>query len=184
MVFARLYSNMIQVVIRLMTKIIIIFISLLSISCENIISDTPKQKTDYNNELDGLYKLVLINMENPDTGKMECVELWKTSSSTEFIEIKKDKLFTSNLTGGRLTTSSGLTVNFIKQGNKYIADHSDYDFGGNGYYLLSNDSLFRYTDPIGQEDQAKPFWIAVKVNYSTSLSVVKNWESYFEFDEK
>jgi len=167
-----------------MNKFIIIFISLLSISCENIISDTPKQKTDYNNELDGLYKLVLINMENPDTGKMECVELWKTSSSTEFIEIKKDKLFTSNLTGGRLTTSSGLTVNFIKQGNKYIADHSDYDFGGNGYYLLSNDSLFRYTDPIGQEDQAKPFWIAVKVNYSTSLSVVKNWESYFEFDEK
>ena len=167
-----------------MNKFIIIFISLLSISCENIISDTPKQKTDYNNELDGLYKLVLINMENPDTGKMECVELWKTSLSSEFIEIKNDKLYTSNLSGGCLTTSSGLTLNFIKKGNKYIDDQDDYDFGENGYYLLSNDSLFRYTDPIGQEDLAKPFWIAVKVNYSTSLSVVKNWESYFEFDEK
>ena len=147
-----------------MNKIIIIFISLLSISCENIINDTPKQKTNYNNELDGLYKLVLINMENPDTGKMECVELWKTSLSSEFIEIKNDKLYTSNLSGGCLTTSSGINVNFIKQGNKYIDDQNDYDFGENGYYLLSNDSLFRYTDPIGQEDLAKPFWIAVKSN--------------------
>jgi len=72
-----------------MNQFIIIFISLLSISCENIINDTPKQKTNYNNELDGLYKLVLINMENPDNGNIECVELWKTSSSSEFIEIKK-----------------------------------------------------------------------------------------------
>ena len=83
-----------------------------------------------------------------------------------------------------MTTSSGLTLNFIKKGNKYIDDQDDYDFGENGYYLLSNDSLFRYTDPIGQEDLAKPFWIAVKVNYSTSLSVVKNWESYFVFDDE
>jgi hypothetical protein len=29
-----------------------------------------------------------------------------------------------------------------------------------------------YTEPIGEEDLAKPFWIAVKVNYSTSLSIV------------
>jgi hypothetical protein len=33
-------------------------------------------------------------MENPDTGKMECVELWKTSLSSEFIKIKNDKLYT------------------------------------------------------------------------------------------
>ncbi len=139
----------------------IIFMLLLFVSC-----------TNYNNELNGVYRIIVLDIGGLSSDTTEKSKMMEYSERTyvDYVEIKLDSMRISSRYNNCLSMGDWSFVDFIEKEGKFIDNNRDtdgdgkdnFEFGENGYYSLKGDSLFRYTEPIGEEDIFNPLWVAVR----------------------